>query len=59
MDGWNDIFRIDGADVADPGNPDVSLTVVSVRSLLHIDGIDVEDANDVHTVLSRRSCTDR
>lgn len=40
-------FAVDGARVADPRNPSVSGSQTSVASLLHIDGVAVEDVRDV------------
>jgi enterochelin esterase family protein len=57
-------FLVDGLNVIDPRNPDVSPTNSTVQSLVHIDGIAVEDlANVPHgtvsTVVYRSPATTR
>ena len=41
------VFRVAGMALADPRNPQVSTTLTTVRSLLHVPGVALEDVADV------------
>jgi para-nitrobenzyl esterase len=41
------VFRVAGMALADPRNPEVSTTLTTARSLLHVSGVALEDVADV------------